>query len=121
MRIRASFTLENAVIIPIFSLIVVVFIMITLQLHDTLIYRSIDIQVAMKLEQEIMKSNNCDIEKNRVMTTAVDNISIKSVFDVSRSGVSDMVKRIDGADYITDNNQPDFIRVVSAGVKLIDK
>lgn len=118
MRIKASFTLENSVIIPIFVVLDMLFIMIVLDMHDQIVVRSIDIQVAMKLEQEL---NESDIsKKGEIYATAVTNIRKKCVLDneVSEQIVEERCKK---NELITENRQPDFLRVVSAGLKLLDK
>lgn len=118
MRIKASFTLENSVIVPIFVVLDMLFIMIVLDMHDQIVVRSIDTQTAMKLEQEI---NESDIqEKGEIYATAVTNIRKKCVLDTE---VSEQIvkERCENDKVITENRQSDFLRVLSAGLKLLDK
>lgn len=51
MRIRASFTIENAVIIPIFTWIVVSLIALSLYLHDCVVIKDALFQGAVVLEK----------------------------------------------------------------------
>ena len=52
MRLRASFVVENSVIIPLFTLIIVVLILFSFDLHDRGIMDSAMIQGDLKVEQE---------------------------------------------------------------------
>ncbi len=118
MRIKASFTLENSVIVPIFVVLDMLFIMLVLDMHDQIVVRSIDAQTAMKLEQELSES---DIQKKgKIYATAASNIEKKCVLD---SEVSEQIvkERCEKDKLITENRQPDFLRVVSAGLKLLGK
>ena len=49
---RASFVIENSVLIPLFTGIIVTLILFGMRWHDELVVDSIKLQVALKLEQE---------------------------------------------------------------------
>ena len=52
MRLRASFTVENSFIIPFFTMIIVVMVILALDMHDELIGKAVSFQGNMKIEQE---------------------------------------------------------------------
>ena len=50
MWVRASYTVENAVIIPIFSMIIIIIISITCSIHDEIIKENVISQTAIENE-----------------------------------------------------------------------
>ena len=58
MWVRASYTVENAVIIPIFSMIIIIIISITCSIHDEIIKENVISQTA--IENEL---NDMSIDK----------------------------------------------------------
>lgn len=114
---------------PIFVLIIFMFVMMTLDMHDSVVMRSVDAQVAMKLEQEVYKAgeasgqsgisdNEAEKRRGEILATAVANINKKCILD-SDNSEQIVQRRIDEKDDVAPNRQPDFIRVVSAGLKLV--
>lgn len=57
MWIKASYTVESAVIVPIFSLIIVIIISFTCNIHDQIIRENIMAQVAIEDELNDMSSD----------------------------------------------------------------
>ena len=57
MYVRASFVIENSVLIPLFTGIIVTLILFGMRWHDELVVDSIKLQVALKLEQEKISHN----------------------------------------------------------------
>lgn len=57
MWIRASYTVENAVIVPIFSLIIVIIISFTCNIHDEIIKENVISQVAIENELNEMSDD----------------------------------------------------------------
>ncbi|MBQ4283956.1 MAG: hypothetical protein IJB96_08530 [Lachnospira sp.] len=117
MWLKASFTVENSVIVPVFVMILILFIMVTFDMHDSVVARSIDLQVAMKFEQEMIAQDKS--KKGQVLSRAVTNTNIKCILDgkVSETAID---KRIEEEKIVTENRQPDFVRLISAGLKLKD-
>ena len=58
MYVRASFVIENSVLIPLFTGIIVTLILFGMRWHDELVVDSIKLQVALKLEQENISDKN---------------------------------------------------------------
>lgn len=50
MRIKASYTVENAVIVPMFMIIIVVMLRVCCNMHDELIKMSVNSQVVVQAE-----------------------------------------------------------------------
>mgnify|MGYP007084811635 CR=1 FL=1 len=50
MRLRASYTIENSVIIPLFTIIMVVLVSLCFYLHDSVILKNTVFQTALKYE-----------------------------------------------------------------------
>lgn len=119
MRLKAYFTLESSVIVPMFIMIFLLFVMITLDMHDEIVIRSVDAQVAMKYEQE-MNDGDSIKQEGEVLSTAVANIEKQCVMDVNNSEQA-VKKRVDDKELITENRPPDFVRIISAGLKLTEK
>ena len=61
MYVRASFVIENSVLIPLFTGIIVTLILFGMRWHDELVVDSIKLQVALKLEQENISDKNEDL------------------------------------------------------------
>jgi hypothetical protein len=114
MRLRASFTVENSVIIPVFTLIIVTLILFALECHDSQIIKNAEFQMAIKTEQEQLDNNSDEFEY--VLENTADYIKEKTFFGVSEKGrlVKDIAENIS----VKDNRQPEFIRMVNAARKL---
>ena len=64
MWVRASYTVENAVIIPLFSIIIVIIISFTCNIHDEIIKENVMIQAAIENELNDMDNERRkDLEK----------------------------------------------------------
>lgn len=50
MRIKASYTVENAVIVPMFMIIIVIMLRLSCDMHDELIKTSVNSQVVVQAE-----------------------------------------------------------------------
>lgn len=114
MRLRASFTVENSVIIPVFTLIIVTLILFALEWHDSQIIKKAEFQMAIKTEQEQLDDNSDEFE--HVLEDTADYIKEKTFFGVSEKDrlVKDIAENIS----VKDNRQPEFIRMVNAARKL---
>lgn len=52
MRLRASYTIENSYIIPLFTIVIVIMVLTGMELHDSAIVKAVCFQGNMKIEQE---------------------------------------------------------------------
>lgn len=114
MRIRASFTLENSVIIPVFTMIIVGLVLIGIYMHDKVVAQNAIFQTAMKLEQE--SENMTQQGKDICIQNAADYIREKSIRYVKNS--EEIKADIEQKHIVAKNRQPDFIRMVNAALKL---
>ena len=66
MRIKASYTVENAVIVPMFMIIIMIMLRLCCDMHDELIKASVNSQVVVKAEQYLKERaiflNDCKID-----------------------------------------------------------
>lgn len=62
MRIRASFTIENSVIIPVFTFIIVSLIAFLLYLHDCVVVKNVLLQSAIQTEKTILEDHTVNME-----------------------------------------------------------
>lgn len=60
MRVRASFTIENTVVIPVFTIIIVFLAVLLLYLHDSAVVKNALIQSAVKAEKEVLDKSSSD-------------------------------------------------------------
>ena len=112
MYVRASFVIENSVLIPLFTGIIVTLILFGMIWHDELVVDSIKLQVALKLEQENISDKN---EKyNEIIKNAADNA--RSRLLIKETDMNEITSGIN--DYIKPNSQSDFIRKTNALLKL---
>lgn len=112
MYVRASFVIENSVLIPLFTGIIVTLILFVMRWHDELVVDSIKLQVALKLEQENISDKN---EKyNEIIKNAADNA--RSRLLIKETDMNEITSGIN--DYIKPNSQSDFIRKTNALLKL---
>lgn len=112
MYVRASFVIENSVLIPLFTGIIVTLILFGMGWHDELVVDSIKLQVALKLEQENISDKN---EKyNEIIKNAADNA--RSRLLIKETDMNEITSGIN--DYIKPNSQSDFIRKTNALLKL---
>ena len=112
MYVRASFVIENSVLIPLFTGIIVTLILFGMRGHDELVVDSIKLQVALKLEQENISDKN---EKyNKIIKNAADNA--RSRLLIKETDMNEITSGIN--DYIKPNSQSDFIRKTNALLKL---
>lgn len=118
MRLKASFVVENAIIAPLFTLIIVALMSLCLYVRDSLIIENGILIASMKAEQEVRKKDEKDsstdnktidtegiiesahdyIQDNVVVINGIDKIKIKNEMDKKR---------------IADNYPPDFIRMIN--------
>ena len=75
MRLRASFTVENSFIIPFFTMIIVVMVILALDMHDELIGKAVSFQGNMKIEQEKLEGSN----RNQCVSNVSSYASLKSM------------------------------------------
>ena len=75
MRLRASFTVENSFIIPFFTMIIVVMVILALDMHDELIGKAVSFQGNMKIEQEKLEGSN----RNQCVSDVSSYASLKSM------------------------------------------
>ena len=112
MYVRASFVIENSVLIPLFTGIIVTLILFGMRWHYELVLDSIKLQVALKLEQENISDKN---EKyNEIIKNAADNA--RSRLLIKETDMNEITSGIN--DYIKPNSQSDFIRKTNALLKL---
>lgn len=112
MYVRASFVIENSVLIPLFTGIIVTLILFGMRWYDELVVDSIKLQVALKLEQENISDKN---EKyNEIIKNAADNA--RSRLLIKETDMNEITSGIN--DYIKPNSQSDFIRKTNALLKL---
>ena len=112
MYVRASFVIENSVLIPLFTGIIVTLILFGVRWHVELVVDSIKLQVALKLEQENISDKN---EKyNEIIKNAADNA--RSRLLIKETDMNEITSGIN--DYIKPNSQSDFIRKTNALLKL---
>ncbi len=115
MRLKASFTVENAVLVPLFTIIIITLVLYGISVHDHVIEHSAELQAAMKIEQE--SPGLSDQEQERVFQNAAAYISEKSMRE---DGDPYKVEQAAENKIIIRHNLPaDFIRKVNAGSKLI--
>lgn len=114
MRLKASFTVENSVIIPLFTIIVVLMIRMTFYLHDEVVLRNAEFQAAIMLEQEEMGLT--ELQRKNIIQNTSDYIKLKSLLNIAdRLSVEQDLSQ---KEIIKSNSQPDFIRITNAGLKL---
>jgi hypothetical protein len=137
MRIKASYTIENSVIIPVFTLIIVSLMGLLFYLHDTVIIKNATFQTAMRLEQQVGEVS--ETERSKMQENTKDYIKEKTIFATDISvvlkeenkesycvgkatfttiGLLLDANRIEKCVSVKDNNPPDFIRLVNATEKL---
>lgn len=135
MRLKASFTIENAWIVPVFTLIMVALISLSLHIHDSIICENALWIAGMKIEQEVGKNraHKKVPEGNGIMDTG-EKSGKAEVLSNAKEYIAENVIAADPGKYseevlykeiqngkIKSNYQPDFIRAVQAGKKLIGK
>lgn len=114
MRLKASFTVENAFIVPFFTIIIVLMIKIAMTLHDTAIIQNAELQAAMTLDQEERVFEA--YEREKCLQQISDYISDKTL--IRHKKISEIDQDIKENKIIKSNFQPDFIRSVNAALKL---
>lgn len=119
MRLKASFVVENAIIAPLFTLIIVALMSICLYIRDSMIVENGILIASMKAEQEIREKEGKDSSSDN---KAVD---IESIIRVTQDYIQENVVVMEGIDTawiknemdkkpIKANYPPDFIRMVNA-------
>lgn len=76
MWVRASYTVENAVIVPIFSMIIIIIISFTCSIHDEIIKENVISQVA--IEDELNEMN--DERRNEFEKIAEEFLKDRCIF-----------------------------------------
>lgn len=118
MRLKASFVVENAIIAPLFTLIVAALMSLCLYIRDSLIIENGILIASMKAEQEVRKKDEKDNSKDN---KAID---IEDVVEAAHDYIQDNIVVIKGIDKvqiknemdkkrILDNYPPDFIRMIN--------
>lgn len=110
MRLKGTIIVEDSVIIPLFSLIIIALAMTCLNMHDALIKEYAYIQAAMNKEQKINEITKEEEQKlfNNVkgyidQKTMTQNVKMDSYNEITSEGV-----------LIDENNQMEFIRKLRA-------
>ncbi len=103
MRLRASFTVENSVIIPLFTIIIVTLVITGLDMHDELVLKAACFQGGMKLEQEEVDAS----QKSAYLSEIVSYVQSKCMRKTY--SVSDVTEKIDSIN-VKDNSPREFIR-----------
>ena len=67
MWLRASYTVENAVITPLFMLIIIVVMRASCDIHDNLIQRSVNSQFVIQTETDMYRIKTEEYLKRRVI------------------------------------------------------
>ena len=114
MRLRASFVVENVIIAPLFTLIIVALMSLCLYIRDSLIIENGILIASMKVEQEVRKSgadSNAD-NKTANIIGAVE-AYIRDIIVVMKDIDAERIKNKMDKSRITDNYPPDFIRMVN--------
>lgn len=119
MRLKASFVVENAIIVPLFTLIIVAIMSICLYIRDSMIVENGILIASMKAEQEIRKKDGKD--------SGADNkaVNIEDIIGIAQDYIQENVVVMKGIDTaqiknemdkktITYNYPPEFIRMVNA-------
>lgn len=114
MRIKASFTVENSIIIPLFTVIIALIIKMTFFMHDEVILRNAEFQAAIMLEQEDKILTK--IQKRNIIQNTSDYIELKSVF--YSKDILSVEQDLTQKEIVKSNFQPDFIRKINAALKL---
>lgn len=103
MRVRASFTVENSYIIPLFTLIIVVMVILGMDIHDELILKAVCFQGGMRIEQEKLDES----EKSACVADILEYVDSKTIRKtLNTSDVKNMIEKVEPK-----NNSPrEFIR-----------
>lgn len=116
MRLRASVTVENSFIIPVFFVISVILIIFTLDFHDNVVAQSAQIQMQLKLEQENRTEKNAQSYEQQVICDGMDYMNIRMIkSSKTKQEIKNMLER---KKFIKSNVHQDFIRVVNVGLDL---
>lgn len=116
MRLRASVTVENSFIIPVFFVISVILIIFTLDFHDNVVAQSAQIQMQLKLEQENRTEKNAQSYEQQVICDGMDYMNIRMI--KSSKTKQEIKNMLDRKKFIKSNVHQDFIRVVNVGLDL---
>ena len=108
MWVRASYTVENAVIIPIFSMIIIIIISITCSIHDEIIKENVISQTA--IENEL---NDLEVKKNEFEKIVDGSIKERCIFS------HDYEVRVDNSS-IKKSEPEKSIRIMRAIMEAID-
>lgn len=103
MRVRASFTVENSYIIPLFILVMVVMVILGMDIHDDLILKAVCFQGGMRIEQE--KLGGAD--KSACVADVLEYINAKAIRKTfGTADVTSMIEKVKPKD----NSPREFIR-----------
>lgn len=111
MRIRASYTVENSVIIPLFTMIIVVMVILALDMHDEIVFKAAAFQGNMRIEQEELEGSGA----SECVADVTDYINTKTMRKTATAG---NVKSTGAKVSVDDNNPREFIRKMRAVMKL---
>jgi hypothetical protein len=96
---------ENSVIIPLFTIIIITLVLTGLDMHDELVLKSVCFQGNMKIEQENLE--NLNDEKNAYLSDVAAYASQKSMRNtVDVEEVTSCMEKVK----VKDNSPRDFIR-----------
>lgn len=136
-RVRASYTIENSYLLPMFTIIIIILIMITFYFHDMAIIKNVLVQTAANAEQhgelsEEEIENLCKVSaaeiKNRTVFTKKIKVNLENdknkytagcTAEFMGAGVVKVLKKIEKNQKISICYPPDFIRKVRAVEKVI--
>lgn len=103
MRVRASFTVENSYIIPLFTLIIVVMVILGMDIHDDLILKAVCFQGGMRIEQEKLEG----ADKSACVADVLEYINAKAIRKtLGTADVNSMIEKVKPKD----NSPREFIR-----------
>ena len=109
MCLKASYTVENSIIIPIFAMIIVVMINLALYLHDCIIVSNAQIRAAIHIELE-----NAEADKARrraILTDMSDYIGMKSI--AYAKNLSAYQQEVLESSILEEKRPVDFIRMTN--------
>lgn len=103
LRLKASYTVENSIIIPVFTIIIVLLVNFGVYMYDCLVINDANIRAQIHIEQENIKSSS--VEYNEILQNMDEYIKSRTVVNY---GSDKKYKK-----KLIDSNRPvDFIRFI---------
>lgn len=136
-RLRASYTIENSYIIPMFTMIIIILIAVTFYFHDMAVIKNILIQVDIQAEQctqmtekdieRLCNEAQADIKKRTIFTRDIrveinnenSEWSAKCSAVFMAAGVIRETGKIEKQEKVKKYYQPEFIRKINAVEKIV--